>query len=131
MRNDPGQIPNRSAEPEMACGSKESKRPLSRFPLRGKAGAGGFPPRRKHAARQPKTLARIDAAGSPHKRAAAPLCIPRWVAEPIRCSGGSLKIGRPFHPKTSGRSDENRSNVYTKLLTLPTRRSRPMLPTRA
>jgi hypothetical protein len=50
--------------------------PLSRFPLWGKAGAGGFPPRRRHATRQQKTLARIDAAGSPHKRAAAPLCIP-------------------------------------------------------
>ena len=57
----------------MACGSEDVERPLSRFPLRGKAGAGGFPPRRKHAARQPTTLARIDAAGSPHKRAAAPL----------------------------------------------------------
>jgi hypothetical protein len=52
-------------------------RPLSRFPLRGKAGAGGFPPRRKHAVRQQKALARSVAAGSPHKRAAAPLCIPR------------------------------------------------------
>lgn len=59
-----------------ACGSGEIERPLSRFPLRGKAGAGRFPPRRKHATRQPKALARIDAAGSPHKRAAAPLCIP-------------------------------------------------------
>jgi len=28
----------------IACGSKELKAPLSRFPLRGKAGAGGFPP---------------------------------------------------------------------------------------
>jgi hypothetical protein len=60
-----------------ACGSKEGDLPLSRFPLRGRAGAGGFPPRRTHAARQPKALARIDAVGSPHKRAAAPLCIPR------------------------------------------------------
>ena len=51
-------------------------RPLSRFPLRGKAGAGGFPPRRKHAVRQQKALARSVAAGSPHKRAAAPLWIP-------------------------------------------------------
>jgi hypothetical protein len=64
----------------MACGSKEFDLPLSRFPLRGKAGAGGFPPRRKHAASQQKTLARIDAAGSPHKRAGAPLCIPRCAA---------------------------------------------------
>jgi hypothetical protein len=61
---------------ESACGSSEFRHPLSRFPLWGKAGAGGFPPSRRHAARQQKTLARIDAAGSPHKRAAAPLCIP-------------------------------------------------------
>ena len=59
-----------------ACGSGEIEHPLSRFPLRGKAGAGGFPPRRKHASRQQKALARSAAAGSPHKRAAAPLCIP-------------------------------------------------------
>ena len=39
--------------------------PLSRFPLRGKAGAGGFPPRRWHAARQQKALAPIDAAAPP------------------------------------------------------------------
>ena len=38
--------------------------PLSRFPWKGKAGAGGFPPRRRQR-------------GSPHKRADAPLCIPR------------------------------------------------------
>ena len=55
-----------------ACGSKEVERPFPVSPP-GKAGAGGFPPRREHAARQPKALARTDAAGSPHKRAAAPL----------------------------------------------------------
>ncbi len=55
-----------------ACGSKEVDLPFPVSPP-GKAGAGGFPPRREHAARQPKTLARVDAAGSPHKRAAAPL----------------------------------------------------------
>jgi hypothetical protein len=59
----------------MACGSKEFQPPFP-FPQRGKPGRGRFPPRRKHAARQQKTLSRIDAAGSPHKRAAAPLCIP-------------------------------------------------------
>src|SRR5579863_1801521 len=48
---------------------------LSRFP-EGKAGAGGCPPTPKHAARQHKPLSRIAALGSPHKRAAAPLCIP-------------------------------------------------------
>jgi hypothetical protein len=57
----------------IACGRKESERPLSRFPLRGKAGAGGFPPRRRHAARQHKTLARIMLAAPPTRGAAAPL----------------------------------------------------------
>jgi hypothetical protein len=78
---------------EMACGSKEFDLPLSRFPLRGQAGAGGFPPRRKHAARQQKTLARIDAAGSPHKRAAAPLCIPRCAACRIWVAARTTELG--------------------------------------
>jgi hypothetical protein len=60
-----------------AFGSKEVYLPLFRFPLRGQTGAGGFPPRRKHGARQQKALASTDAVGSPHKRAAAPLWIPR------------------------------------------------------
>jgi hypothetical protein len=57
---------------ESACGSKEVERPFPVSPP-GKAGAGGFPPRREHAARQQTALTRIAAAGSPHKRAAAPL----------------------------------------------------------
>ena len=60
----------------VACGSQEAERPLSRFPLRGKAGAGGFPPRRWHAARQQKALSRIDAAAPPTRGAAAPLVHP-------------------------------------------------------
>jgi hypothetical protein len=86
----------------MACGSKEFDLPLSRFPLRGQAGAGGFPPRRKHAVRQQKALARIDAAGSPHKRAAAPLRIPRraacrmWVAERTTELGLTAYQGETF-----------------------------------
>jgi hypothetical protein len=67
---------------KMACGSKEFDPPFP-FPPRGKPGREGIPPRRKHAARQQKALARIDAAGSPHKRAAAPLCIPRSHAPGI------------------------------------------------
>jgi len=71
------------AEPKRpACGSKEVDRPFPVSPP-GKAGAGGFPPRREPAARQQKALARIDAAGSPHKRAAAPLCIPRSAARTL------------------------------------------------
>jgi len=36
--------------------ARKSDLPLTRFPLRGKAGAGGFPPRRWHALRQQKAL---------------------------------------------------------------------------
>ena len=39
--------------------------PLSRFPRWGKAGAGGFPPRRWHAVCQQTALAHIDAAAPP------------------------------------------------------------------
>jgi hypothetical protein len=74
LEEQPGK--RRSRATNIACGSKELDLPFPVSPP-GKAGAGGFPggfpPRREHAARQPKTLARIDAAGSPHKRAAAPL----------------------------------------------------------
>ena len=45
--------------------ARKSDLPLSRFPLRGKAGAGGFPPRRWHAVCQQKALAPIDAAAPP------------------------------------------------------------------
>ncbi len=50
--------------------------PLSRFPLRGKAGAGGFPPRRD-TCRASKKRWHVPCSGSPHKRGSAPLCIPR------------------------------------------------------
>src|SRR5947209_17235933 len=65
-----------SPRKEFACGSKESDRPLSRFPLRGQAGAGGFTPRRLARCGASKKRWHASCAGSPHKRAAAPLCIP-------------------------------------------------------
>ncbi len=66
------------------------------FPVspRGKAGAGGFPPRRAHAARQPKTLACDDAAGSPHKRATAP------CASPANGGRNSVASQDPFTQNT-------------------------------
>ncbi len=73
-------------------GAKEFNPPFP-FPPRGKPGRGGFPPRRKHAARQPKPLARIDAAGSPHKRASAPLCIPRCAAHPTEAAARTTETG--------------------------------------
>ena len=93
----------------MACGSKEFDPPFP-FPPRGKLGREGIPPRRKHAARQQKALARIDAAGSPHKRAAAPLCIPRLhpayyrtgaASENTRAFGSSerMEIAREIRTK--------------------------------
>jgi hypothetical protein len=62
--------------PESACGSKEGDLPLFRFPLRGKTGAGGFPPRRD-TCRASQNRWHVPCGGSPHKRAVAPLCIPR------------------------------------------------------
>ena len=49
---------------QMPAAARKSDLPLSRFP-RGKAGAGGFPPRRWHAACQQTALARIGAAAPP------------------------------------------------------------------
>jgi hypothetical protein len=63
------------AAAEIACGSKEIGRPLSRFPLRGKAGAGGFPPRRS-TSRASKNRWHAPCAGSPHKRGCRPLVDP-------------------------------------------------------
>src|SRR5471032_624607 len=49
--------------------------PLSRFPLRGKAGAGGFPPRRS-TLRASQNRWHASCAGSPHKRCCRPLVHP-------------------------------------------------------
>src|SRR5512142_2250103 len=55
----PGSGAREKAMTEMACGSKELYRPLSRFPLRGKGRGGRVPPTPRHAPRQHTTLARI------------------------------------------------------------------------
>src|SRR5262252_9504480 len=71
-------LPSAPGNLELPAAARKSNLPLSRFPLRGKAGAGGFPPRRRHAMCQPKALAHIDAAAPPargvSKRSAAPPC---------------------------------------------------------
>ena len=104
----PGKTDECKSKPA-ACGSVEDfDLPLSRFPLRGKAGAGGFPPRRKHATRQQKALARIAAAGSPHKRGCRPLVYPpraHWWNQ-----GGSI------NPDSSFRQNMNFSVDTTSLL---------------
>jgi hypothetical protein len=56
---------------ELPAAARKSELPLSRFPLRGKAWAGGFPPRRWHAVCQQKALARIDAAAPPARGVSA------------------------------------------------------------
>jgi hypothetical protein len=98
----------------IACGSEESERPLSRFPLQGKAGAGGFPPRRRHAARQPKALAPIVRAAPPTWGAAAPLVHP--PAGPQR--------GRTLH----GKPDISLANKTGQLDVLPTARMKATSP---
>ena len=60
----PARRPSAPRQREMPAASRTSELPLSRFPLRGKAG-GGFPPRRWHAVCRQKALAHIDAAAPP------------------------------------------------------------------
>ena len=72
----------RGMKPGISLRRKESDLPLSRFPLRGKAGAGGFPPRRD-TCRASKNRWHAPCGGSPHKRAAPPCVSP---------------LGSDFHP---------------------------------
>src|SRR5579862_9194980 len=101
---------------ENACGSKEFDLPLSRFPLRGKAGAGGFPPRRQHAARPAKSAGTHRCAGSPHKRAAAPLWIP---CERGNAGLATLRDNREVRTHALAEIGRRWRIVYTKYLTLP------------
>ena len=86
--------------------------PFPVSPFGGKAGAGGFPPRRKHDARQQKTLARVDATGSPHKRAAAPLCIPRLAGGPGQWSATKTRFGEsPERPHVQSKGESFTQNT--------------------
>ena len=71
--------------PESACGARKSDLPLSRFPLRGKAGAGGFPPRRD-TRRASQNRWHAPCGGSPHKRAAPPCVSPARMRSPSHTS---------------------------------------------
>jgi hypothetical protein len=69
-------------------GSLVSPFPVS--PSRGKAGAGGFPPRRWHAARQQKALAPIDAARLPPQGGVQSASLtPPLRIPPMGASGGA------------------------------------------
>ena len=91
-----------SEEQQTACGARKGifiNLPLSRFPLRGQAGAGGFPPRRKQAARQPTTLSRIMLPAPPTRGTAVPLWIPCRGLRPCDPAAGStsaLDTGGPL-----------------------------------
>ena len=58
-------LPALPRQREMPAAARKFELPLSRFPLRGQAGAGGFPPRRWHAVCHQKALAHIAAAAPP------------------------------------------------------------------
>src|SRR5262249_31339815 len=58
-------LPSALGNLELPAAARKSNLPLSRFPLQGKAGAGGFPPRRWHAVRQQTALAPIASAAPP------------------------------------------------------------------
>jgi len=56
--------------------ARNSMSPFPVSPSGGKPGRGGFPPRREHAARQPKALARIVAAAPPTRGLPPPCASP-------------------------------------------------------
>src|SRR5215469_5315737 len=66
---------------EVPAAARKFELPLSRFPRWGKAGAGGFPPRRWHALCQQKALAQIDAAAPP-ARGVSKRCAETPLAHP-------------------------------------------------
>ena len=75
--------------------ARKSEHPLSRFPLRGKAGAGGFPPRRWHAVPQQKALAHIDAAAPPARGVSKRSADPPLAHPPNGCHRGPRCDDRP------------------------------------
>src|SRR5476649_544655 len=94
------------------AGSERVGSHLSRFPLRGKAGAGGSP----HAGARcapAKTAGTHHAPAPPTRGAAATLCIPRSGASAYR----AWARGREDRFKTSTKGTTGA--VYTKYLTLP------------
>src|SRR5215469_2078965 len=106
---------------ESACGSKELRRPLSRFPLRGKAGAGGFPP--TPAARcAPAKSAGTHRAPAPPTRGLPPPC-----GSPASAARGAWQFLRDNRGVSNSHAPvEIRlalKIVYTKYLTLPERRT--------
>ena len=109
-----------------ACGSKESGRPLSRFPLRGKAGAGGFPPSRQHAARPAKS-AGTHRAPAPPTRGLPPPC-----GSPASAVRRAWQLSRqpPGSGHTAAEIGCRWRTVYTKYLTLPEGLQAPKLITR-
>jgi hypothetical protein len=66
--------------PEIACGSKEFDPPFP-FPPGASRGGECSPHAGGTLRASKKALARIDAAGSPHKRGKPPLCIPPCVPD--------------------------------------------------
>src|SRR5204862_6962669 len=84
--------------------------PLVPFPPPG-GSRGGRVPATPEARRQPAHNGGTHrAAGCPHKRAAAPLCIPRWASRPS--ASGEVNDERLEERRKTGA-------VYTKYLTLP------------
>ena len=81
--------------------------PLSRFPLRGQAGAGGFPPRRS-TSRASQRRWHAPCAGSPHKRGCRPLVDPLLRVACIAADANNESL-----------KEKIIGAVYTKYLTLP------------
>ena len=77
---------------EMPAASRTSELPLSRFPLRGKAGAGGFPHDRWHAVCRQKALAHIDAAAPPQEGFQGAPLKPALRIPPLGATGTASKL---------------------------------------
>src|SRR5580704_14775782 len=111
MRNHRGQIPVMRERAGNSLRQQGIWTPPFPFPLRGKAGAGGFPPRREHVAR-PAKGAGTHRAPAPPTRGLPPPC-----ASPAQRAGAGF-----MHCRDSAglkrRTDFGRA-VYTEYLTLP------------
>jgi hypothetical protein len=78
---------------KFACGSKEFGPPFPDSPS-GERRGGRVPPTPEHAARQPRALARIDAAGSPTRGLPPPCESPACASRALRGSDFMMQSGQ-------------------------------------
>ena len=111
----------RSGTTEIACGSEELDPPFP-FPPRASRGGVGSPHAGSTLRAKKRRLARIDAAGSPHKMAAAPLWIP--------CERGRAEIARVRNNRTFRRKEPMRIRRILLVLRVARRKNNEKPPRR-